>query len=120
MIAYKNYLTDCLLMRKETIDENNVSQIVDYKYNKHNLVSETSFVRNDGKRQITKFTYPFELSYELMGAFPNFCVNSFFLYFEFHKLLSKDNKKLIDNNSKIVNRHRPFLLNIANSQEYSL
>lgn len=65
MVAYKKYLTDCLLIKKETIDENNVSQVIDYKYNLHNLLSEASFVRSDGKRQISKFTYPFEITYGL-------------------------------------------------------
>jgi len=48
----------------DTIFEQNNDEIVnniEYSYNSKNLLSSTDFTRSDGKKQTTKFVYPFEI-----------------------------------------------------------
>ncbi|MDR0863683.1 MAG: hypothetical protein LBO74_01970 [Candidatus Symbiothrix sp.] len=58
---YKIYQTPCLLTQKNITDKNGVQEQNFYTYNSHNLLSEISLLRSDGKKQKTKFVYPFEI-----------------------------------------------------------
>ncbi|MDR1347880.1 MAG: hypothetical protein LBJ63_05540 [Prevotellaceae bacterium] len=60
--SYKIYLIPCLLTCQNIIDKNNVQQQVIYQYNSNNLLSSTSVLGSDGKKQTTKLVYPFEIT----------------------------------------------------------
>ncbi|MDR1715710.1 MAG: hypothetical protein LBS20_07680 [Prevotella sp.] len=59
-IANKVFLVPCRLVRKQTIDQNSVSHIENYKYNKTNLVSELETIDSNGLFYNILYKYPID------------------------------------------------------------
>jgi YD repeat-containing protein len=57
----KHNLVKQTIKTYSSINTDSISTTETYSYNSHNLVSETSLLRSDGKKQKTKFVYPFEI-----------------------------------------------------------
>jgi len=66
-VANRIFTVPCRVIQYESI-QSNVSNKTQYSYNSKNLLSEKTTTNSDGKKQTTRFIYPFEITSGIMSG----------------------------------------------------